>query len=117
MKVLTSTDTWLKAAAARQATVDKNKSIFTGLWTANPTADAQVRAKYVKPGTTGFDHAIQNYYASNDFAFSIAPSKAGNEIKTAWTDAVNRALSGQQKPDAAMKQAQSEAAKAFSAVK
>jgi multiple sugar transport system substrate-binding protein len=117
MKVLTSTDTWLKAAAARQATVEKNKSIFTGLWTSNPTADAQVRAKYVKPGQTGFDKAIQNYYASNEYAFSIAPSKAGNEIKTAWTDAVNRALSGQQKPDAAMKQAQSEAAKAFSAVK
>jgi len=117
MKVLTATDTWLKAGAARQATVEKNKSVFTGLWTANPTADAQVRAKYVKPGTTGFDKAIQNYYASNDYAFSIAPSKAGSEIKTAWTDAVNRALSGQQKPDAAMKQAQSEAAKAFSAVK
>lgn len=117
MKVMTSTDTWLKAGAARQATVEKNKSIFTGLWTANPTADAQVKAKYVKPGTTGFDKAIQNYYASNEYAFSIAPSKAGSEIKTAWTDAVNRALSGQQKPDAAMKQAQSEAVKAFSAVK
>lgn len=117
MKTVTSTDTWLKAGAARQATVEKNKSIFTGLWTANPTADAQVKAKYVKPGTTGFDKAIQNYYASNEYAFSINPSKAGSEIKAAWTDAVNRALSGQQKPDAAMKQAQSEAAKAFSAVK
>ncbi|GAA4493876.1 extracellular solute-binding protein [Actinoallomurus oryzae] len=117
MKFMTATDTWLKAAAARQATVEKNKSIFTGLWTANPTADAQIKAKYVKPGTTGFDKAIQNYYASTDYAFSIPPSKASSEIKTAWTDAVNRALSGQQKPDAAMKQAQSEAAKAFSAVK
>jgi multiple sugar transport system substrate-binding protein len=117
MKVMTSTDTWLKAGAARQATVEKNKSIFTGLWTANPTADAQVKAKYVKPGQTGFDKAIQNYYASNEYAFSVAPSKAGSEIKTAWTDAVNRALSGQQKPDAAMRQAQAEAGKAYSAVK
>ena len=117
MRVMTATDTWLKAGAARQATVEKNDSIFTGLWTGNPTADAQVRAKYVKPGQTGFDKAIQNYYASNEYAFSIAPSKAGSEIQTAWTDAVNRALSGQQKPDAAMKQAQSEAAKAFRAVK
>jgi multiple sugar transport system substrate-binding protein len=117
MKVMTATETWLKAGAAREATVEKNKSIFTGLWTANPTADAQIKAKYVKPGTTGFDKAVQNYYASTDYAFSIAPSKAGSEIKNAWTDAVNRVLSGQQKPDAAMKQAQSEAAKAFSAVK
>ena len=112
MKVVTATDTWLKAGAARQATVEENDSIFTGLWTSNPTADAQVRAKFVKPGQTGFDKAIQNYYASNEYASSIAPSKAGSEIKTAWTDAVNRALSGQQKSDAAMKQAQSEAAKA-----
>jgi multiple sugar transport system substrate-binding protein len=117
MKVMTATDTWLKAGAARQATVQKNNSVFTGLWTANPAADAQVRAKYVKPGTTGFDKAIQNYYASNEYAVSIAPSKAGSEIKSAWSDAVNRALSGQQKPDAAMKQAQAEAAKAFRAVK
>ncbi|MFB9837175.1 extracellular solute-binding protein [Actinoallomurus acaciae] len=117
MRVMTATDTWLKAGAAREATVEKNKSIFTGLWTANPTADAQIKAKYVKPGNTGFDKAIQNYYASTEYAFSIAPSKAGSEIKSAWTDAVNRVLSGQQKPDAAMKQAQSEAAKAFSAVK
>jgi multiple sugar transport system substrate-binding protein len=117
MRVMTATDTWLKAGAARQATVDKNKSIFTGLWTANPAADAQIKAEHVKPGTTGFAKAIQNYYASNEYAFSIAPSKAGSEIKTAWSDAVNRVLSGQQKPDAAMKQAQSEAAKAFSAVK
>ncbi|MDN3352065.1 extracellular solute-binding protein [Actinomadura sp. DC4] len=117
MKVMTATETWLKAAGAREATVEKNKSIFTGLWTGNPAADAQVKAKYVKPGQTGFDAAIQNYYASNEYAFSIAPSKAGSEIKTAWTDAVNRALSGQQKPDAAMRQAQTEAAKAFSAVK
>jgi multiple sugar transport system substrate-binding protein len=117
MKTMTATDTWLKAGAAREATVEKNKSVFTGLWTGNPTADAQVKAKYVKPGTTGFDRAIQNYYASTEYATSIPPSKASSEIKTAWTDAVNRALSGQQKPDAAMKQAQSEAAKAFSAVK
>ena len=117
MKTMTSTDTWLKAAAARQATVDKNKSIFTGLWTATPAADQQIKAKYVKGGQTGFDKAIENYYASTEYAFPMAASKAGSEIKTAWQEAVNRALSGQQKPDAAMRQAQSEAGKAFSAVK
>jgi multiple sugar transport system substrate-binding protein len=117
MKVMTATDTWLKAAVARQATVDKNKSIFTGLWTGRPDADQQIRAKYVKPGTSGFTGAVENYYASTEYAFAITASKAGSEIKQAWQDAVNRALSGQQKPDAAMKQAQAEAAKAFSAAK
>jgi multiple sugar transport system substrate-binding protein len=117
MRVMTATDTWLKAGAARQATVDKNKSIFTGLWTANKPADDQVKAKYVKGGSGGFHQAITNYYASTEYAFAINGSQAGNEIKTAWTDAVNRALSGQQKPDVAMKQAQSEASKAYSAAK
>ncbi|MBM0224737.1 ABC transporter substrate-binding protein [Micromonospora sp. ATA51] len=117
MKTMTSTETWLKAGEARQATVEKNKSKFTGLWTANPEADKQIKAKYVKPGQTGFDKAIENYYASTEYAFAVVGSKAGSEIKTAWQDAVNRALSGQQKPDAAMKQAQAEASKAFSAAK
>ncbi|GIG90714.1 ABC transporter substrate-binding protein [Plantactinospora endophytica] len=117
MKVMTSTDTWLKAGAARQATVEQNKSIFTGLWTANTAADEQVKAKYVKPGPTGFDKAVENYYAASDYAFGVNASKAGSEIKVAWQEAVNRALSGQQKPDAALRQAQSEASKAFSAAK
>ncbi len=117
MKTMTATETWLKAGAARQATVEKNKSIFTGLWTGNTEADHQVKAKYVKPGTSGFNQAIENYYASTEYGFPIIASKAGSEIKTAWQDAVNRALSGQQKPDAAMKQAQAEASKAYSAVK
>lgn len=118
MKTMTATDTWLQAGAARAQTAAKNKSMFTGLWTANKTADEQVRAKYVKPsGKTGFDQAVSNYYASTETAFAINPSKAGSEIKTAWTDAVNRVLSGQQGASASMKQAQSDAAKAYSAVK
>ncbi|MBV9820847.1 MAG: extracellular solute-binding protein, partial [Actinobacteria bacterium] len=118
MKTMTATDTWLQAGAARAQTVAKNKSVFTGLWTANTEADHQIKDKYVKSsGRTGFDQAIGNYYAAAESAFAINPSKAGSEIKTAWTDAVNRVLAGRQNPEQAMKQAQSEAAKAFSSVK
>jgi multiple sugar transport system substrate-binding protein len=117
MKLMTGTDTWLKAGAARQATVEKNKTMFTGLWTANTSADEQIKAKYVKAGQTGFDKAIANYYASTGYAFAVNGSKAGNEIKAAWQDAVNSALSGQAKPGAAMKQAQANASKAFGAAK
>jgi multiple sugar transport system substrate-binding protein len=118
MKVMTATDTWLQAGAARAKTVAKNKSMFTGLWTANTEADHQIHDKYVKPsGRAGFDQAVSNYYASTESAFAINPSKAGSEIKTAWTDAVNRVLAGRQNPEQAMKRAQSEAAKAYSAVK
>jgi multiple sugar transport system substrate-binding protein len=118
MKTMTATDTWLQAAAAREKTVEKNKSMFTGLWTANTEADHQIKSKYVKPsGKPGFDQAVSNYYASTETAFAINPSKAGSEIKTAWTDAVNRVLAGQQNPGQALKQAQAEATKAYSAVK
>jgi multiple sugar transport system substrate-binding protein len=118
MKAMTATDTWLQAGAARAATVAKNKSMFTGLWTANTEADHKIHDKYVKPsGRAGFDQAVSNYYASTESAFAINPSKAGSEIKTAWTDAVNRVLAGRQSPEQAMQRAQSEAAKAYSAVK
>jgi multiple sugar transport system substrate-binding protein len=118
MKTMTSTETWLQAGAARAQTVAKNKSMFTGLWTANVEADHQVRDKYVKPsGRAGFDQAVANYYASTETAFAVNPSKAGSEIKTAWTDAVNRVLAGRQAPAQAMSQAQSEASKAYSALK
>jgi multiple sugar transport system substrate-binding protein len=114
-KVMTSTDTWLKAGAARKARADKNETVFTGLWTGNATADQKIKAQYLKPGTTGFDKAIQNYYASTEYAFTQNASKAGSEIKNAWQEAVNRTLSGEQKPDIAMRQAQAEASKAYAA--
>lgn len=118
MKTVTSTQTWLQAGAAREQTVQKNKTMFTGLWTANKEADEQIKEKYVKPsGKAGFDEAIKNYYASTESAFAINASKAGSEIKTAWTDAANRVLAGAQNATTALKQAQSEADRAYSAVK
>lgn len=117
MKSMTSLSSWLKAGAARQATVAKNKTLFTGLWTSNVQADKQVEAKYAKPGATGFAGAVKNYYASTDYAYAIPASKAGSEIKQAWQDGVNRVLSGEQKPADAMKRAQGEASKAFSSAK
>jgi multiple sugar transport system substrate-binding protein len=35
MKTVTSMQTWLQAGAARERTVQRNKTMFTGLWTAN----------------------------------------------------------------------------------
>jgi ABC-type glycerol-3-phosphate transport system substrate-binding protein len=42
----------------------------------------------------------------------LHPRYAGSD---AWTNAINRVLAGQQQPDAALRQAQSEAMKAFEA--
>jgi multiple sugar transport system substrate-binding protein len=114
MKTMTSTETWLKAGKARGDKVAADKTIFTGLFTGNKTADEQIKAQYVKPtGNAGFDTAIEKYYDALDYSFSIPASKAGAEIKDAWTAAVNRVLSGNQDPAAALKQAQTEAVKAF----
>jgi multiple sugar transport system substrate-binding protein len=114
---VTATSTWLKAGAAREATVQKNHTIFTGLWTANTAADKAIKAKYVKSATSGFGKAIENYYASTEYGFAINASRAGSEIKTAWTNAINRVLSGESKPASSMRQAQATATKAFSAAK
>jgi multiple sugar transport system substrate-binding protein len=118
MKTVTATDTWLKAAAAREQTVEKNHTMFTGLWTGRADADHQIKTKYVKPSDNpGFDQAVKSYYESTEYAFAIKPSKASSEIKTAWTDAANRVLSGSQTAARALKQAQGEASGAFTSAK
>lgn len=113
-KTLTTVETWHKAAEARMATVTKDKSFFTGLFTGNKVADEQIKAKYLKPtGDAGFDQAIANYYEVLDVAKSLNPSSAGAEIDAAWKNAVGKALGGTMTSQAALDQAQSEAKTAF----
>jgi multiple sugar transport system substrate-binding protein len=113
-KTMTQTDTWMAAAKARAATVEKKNSIFTGLYTANTKADAQIREMYVKPGKDpGFDKAIDNVYTALDAGKALNPSAAGAEIDAAWKSAVSRALGGSQSAQAALDQAQQEAQAAF----
>lgn len=115
-KEMTSTQTWMKAAEARVATVEKEKSIFTGLFTANKAADDQIREQHLKPvQDAGFQTAIETFYGALDAARAVNPSAAGAEIDAAWKAAVQRALEGQP-ADQALKQAQSEAQKAFDSV-
>jgi multiple sugar transport system substrate-binding protein len=117
-KTMTSVETWHKAADARMATVKKDKSFFTGLFTGNKTADEEIKAKYLKPvGNAGFDQAINNFYASLDAAKPLNPSAAGSEIDAAMQNAVAKALGGQVTPKAALDQAQTEAKTAFDKAK
>ena len=48
-------------------------------------------------------------YEANDNTFALPANPADAEFKSAWQDAVNRVLNGQQQPQAAMDQAQKEA--------
>jgi multiple sugar transport system substrate-binding protein len=113
MKTMTSTQTWMKAADARMAKVQKDKSFFTGLFTANTKADQQIRDKYLKAAPQpGFDQAIKAFYDTLDKATALNPSPAGAQIDAAWKSAVARALGGQPAQQA-LGQAQKEAQAAF----
>src|SRR4029453_9498730 len=83
---------------------------FTGLQpTANTEADEQIRAMIPDDVPEPWASAIQAQYTANDNSFSLPANPADAEFKTAWQDAVNRVLNGQQQPQAAMDQAQKEA--------
>lgn len=114
-KAMTQTESWVKAAQERVKMRQQENKVFTGLLTGNAKADEQVR-KLVKPsGDAKWDSAVEKTYAANDATFSLPANPADAEFKTAWQDAVNRVLNGQQKPQEALDQAQKEAQKALDA--
>ncbi|TQM57910.1 carbohydrate ABC transporter substrate-binding protein (CUT1 family) [Humibacillus xanthopallidus] len=113
-KTMTDTATWMTAAEARMAKVKKDKSFFTGLFTANKVADERIRSTYLTDAPDpGFKQAIESYYATLDTATALNPSPAGAEIDAAWKSAAARALAGQPAQQA-LDQAQKEAEAAFS---
>src|SRR3954453_8335086 len=57
-KVMTATDSWVKAAEARVALRKKDGGLFTGLLTANTQADEKVRAMVKPSGDDTWDNAI-----------------------------------------------------------
>jgi multiple sugar transport system substrate-binding protein len=110
IKTMTATDSWMKAAQARaDARADEGKP-FTGLLTGNAVADQEIYDAFVEPsGDPKWDAAIGATYEANENTVSLPANPADAQFKTAWQDAVNRVLNGQQEPQAAMEQAQQEA--------
>ena len=114
MKTMTAPKTWLAAARARAKTRAAAGQLFTGVYTGNRVADQQIFSEVYKPsGNKPFDQAVKVALAVQDKAFAIPANPAGAEFKQAWMDAVNRALNGEQDPQAALEQAQQEAQKAL----
>lgn len=108
-RVMTDTASWVKAAEERVRLREEEGGIFTGLLTGNIEADEQIR-ELVKPsGDPKWDTAVEKIYEANENTFSLPANPAGEEFESAWQDAVNRVLNGQQEPAEAMKQAQEEA--------
>jgi len=113
MKALTSTDAWLAAGAAREQKIEKDGGAFTGIFSANKTANEAIRSKYVKPtGDKNLDTAISTFYDTLDAAKIIPPSPAGQEIQQDYQQAVTSALGGAD-PAQALQQAQQAAMQAF----
>jgi multiple sugar transport system substrate-binding protein len=107
-KEMTTVDAWKAAAQARLDLRNKDKKPFTGVLTGNDEADAAIQ-----PMTTATEEpwksGVEAMYAANDNTFALPANPADAEFKTAWQDAVNRVLNGQQDPQEALDQAQDEA--------
>ena len=110
IKTITASDSWVAAAKARATARKDAGKPFTGIYTANKKADETIFGDLVKStGNASYDQAIQTVLKTQDVAFTLPPLAAGEEFKAAWQDAVNRVLSGQQKPADALNQAQKDA--------
>ena len=102
------------AAKARVEARKAQNLPFTGLYTGNANADKRIFAELYQPsGNKRFDDAVQTILSVQDAAFTTPASAAGAEFDKAWTDAVNRVLAGQSKPEEALNRAQQEATAAL----
>ena len=107
---MVETESWMAAAEARVAARDEAGLQFTGLLTGNQEADQRIQDELVEPsGEENWDHAVEVLYEANDNTVAFPANPADAEFRTAWQDAVNRVLNGQQEPADAMAQAQEEA--------
>jgi multiple sugar transport system substrate-binding protein len=111
---MTETDAWVEAAQARADARAQDGLVYTGVLTGNEDADEQIREDLVPDDAPQpWKDAIDAMYEANDATFALPANPADNEFETAWQDAVNRVLNGQQEPADALAQAQDEAQKAL----
>ncbi len=114
----TSTDAWLAAGKARAATVQKNKSIATGLMTGSPVADKAVREQFVTPsGNADFDQVIDTYYSILPNNKTLGSSPVGQQVTQELNNAVVVAMSGEKTTQQALTDAQTAAMRAWDQVK
>jgi multiple sugar transport system substrate-binding protein len=115
MLKLTSQESWMAAGAARAETIASTPgAINTGLFTGSPAADEAIRSEYVTPsGNAGFDQTIGTYYQVVGEGQSFGASPAGQEIQSELKNAVTSVLLGDKTPEAALKDAQTAAMRAY----
>jgi multiple sugar transport system substrate-binding protein len=113
IKTMTSVKAWVTAATKRAAATKAAGQAFTGLYTANQVADEKILSQVYKPGSTQWDKAVTVLNDVQKNAVYWPASPAGAAIQQALTDAITRALQGQQSPKAALAQAQQTADRAL----
>ena len=113
IKAITSTKAWLTAARKRAAATKAAGQPFTGLYTANAVADKQILDTVYEPTSPQYDKAVKLLVDVQDNAIVWPASPAGAQVQQALTDAINRVLAGQQSPQEALEQAQTEAQNAI----
>ena len=110
ISTMTSKDAWVAAAKARADKAKADGKPQTGIYTANKAADDVIFSQYVDlKSMPTFDKAVKAVLDTQDKAFGTTPSGAGQEFVTAWTDAVNRVLAGQQSATDSLNTAQQDA--------
>jgi multiple sugar transport system substrate-binding protein len=114
MESMTSVAAWRAVGKSRFDLRRRQGRAFTGLYTANATADVRIYEDIYQPmGNKQFDDAVSLLVRAPRYAFSIPLSPASAQFRQAWVDAVNRVLEGRQTPRQALNQAQREAQKAI----
>jgi multiple sugar transport system substrate-binding protein len=121
MKAVTSVGAWEFAGAKRFAArrAANPPQAFTGLYTANTVADKKLYEDvYHKTGgSADYDNAVKYLVNASKYGFELPPTPAGAQFATAYNNAVQRVLTGQQSIKAALAQAQKEAQAAIDANK
>ncbi|MEU0534733.1 hypothetical protein [Amycolatopsis tolypomycina] len=108
---------WIKTMTDAPAWIAAGKA-FTGVYTGNRVADQEIFGTLVQlKDRPAFDAAVRTVLKAQESAFTMPASPAGSEFKTAWQNAVDRVLSGEQQPAEALRQAQQEAQRALDAAR
>jgi multiple sugar transport system substrate-binding protein len=113
MKTITSVKAWMTAAKARAAATQAKGQVFTGLYTANNTADKRILDEVYQPSSPAYDRAVKLLVDVQKNAVAFPASPAGTRVQQALTDAINRVLVGSQSPQASLARAQKEAQQAI----
>jgi multiple sugar transport system substrate-binding protein len=121
MKAVTSVGAWEFAGAKRMAVrrAANPPQAFTGLYTANAVADKKLYEDvyHSTGGSADYDQAVKILVNDSKYGFELPPTPAGAQFATAYNNAVQRVLTGQQSIKAALAQAQKEAQAAINANK